>query len=1251
MPPNRVSTALTDREGISLVDRIVTRDLRWFFREQHVVDQGVDGQVETADEGRGTGRLIALQIKTGPSYFKTAKGGGWTFYYSERERQLWLGHALPVMIVLVDLKTDTAYWQRISASTERRTKKKYAVTVPADQTLSTAAADWELAASGMEQRAAERYGANLQVLPPPVRRLIETQRSGGTQAELVALHLAEGRDNPSGTAQAIMTARPRWMTMAPEGTWSWRALASYCAHHGAMRESADASEIAAETGDGATGKRLASAALHIISEDRPSAQRLVKAAREHGGADVLVAIVEAVLEHPEGDALPLRTEGVVMAGGAGIGADGTAQSFLAEQAFRARDFATASRHAERALAIEPDGTEEMVRAARIYARRSLTADAQADDLARAVDLLSAAVEQRRQWAGSTLELLRELARVLLLRGEHDVMLRWLLPPPYGTASSKEANDPKLLRYALTAAHANGASEITASVMAQMSGGPGDQLVQVRLGLLELPEPELQDLWTDELARAETEQDWEAITQSVYRLASLGVDATEHLAPLMRDGFLPLGTERLPQALVILRSRPEEGLALLRSLAASDVNAAEELIHELVSNKRIDDAAAACTAAFERFLISRFLTWRAMLLFDHKRDNRAQQALRDAMQVEEGPSERLQMANRLAHLEATAGRFPQAEAILSAALEYQKPPPTSLLWSLVEVQLAGTTPSRAAGTISRHQPQCRTADDARLWATAMFTVPWDDAIASEAISLAARFSDDPQLATSLLTHLVMATRGTAQGGEPAPGESLEEPSNDHETAPLDDRPAVPGELHRRAFEALNDLVETHGPATGVQVFRSSSTEEMMQQVTEVVRNSTSPDQAVLYRQIAQGIMPLGMVALNAGKPYTAALVQRAAGQLVAVAVDDTEHQDEADVAAAARDGQVVVDLSTVLLLSQLSDADVIAGQVTGMIQPRSARDDMLRAAVDAQSLAASTGTLGWSSNAQRPVFYEKTLEEHRLIRERTDAMEGVVRRTSIKDVTSVLFTETPREIRETPWLSAIQLAVQEDLPLWCDDLAVRRLARGVGVKTFSTWAMVEVLRDARLESARDPEEVEDVVGFAARVVHEMLREYVVDLPVTFEQLMVQARDDDWVPAASGVAISRPAWWVWQPNPIYEVLRVYMVVRRSDASQLRGWQTAVMLGAARSAATPEDARRLLAMLALLGRDHEFDHEPVFEDLVDGCRNARGVADTLGDVGDPLLALPLARQWLSDSGVERSEGLVQSLVAELGPSSPDA
>jgi hypothetical protein len=91
--PGRASTGLTDRDGVGLVQRVVSRGLGWLFREQNTLDQGIDGHVEVAVDGHGTGRLIAVQIKSGPCYFRRPTQGGWSFSYTERERQLWLGHA------------------------------------------------------------------------------------------------------------------------------------------------------------------------------------------------------------------------------------------------------------------------------------------------------------------------------------------------------------------------------------------------------------------------------------------------------------------------------------------------------------------------------------------------------------------------------------------------------------------------------------------------------------------------------------------------------------------------------------------------------------------------------------------------------------------------------------------------------------------------------------------------------------------------------------------------------------------------------------------------------------------------------------------------------------------------------------------------------------------------------------------------------------------------------------------------------
>ena len=104
----------TDRAGIALCAFQATRQLGLVFREQGTSDFGVDAQAEMKRDGRPTGRLVGLQIKTGPSYFGEPYENGWIFRPKEKHAQYWLNHSLPVYLLLADLDTMTVYWQEFT---------------------------------------------------------------------------------------------------------------------------------------------------------------------------------------------------------------------------------------------------------------------------------------------------------------------------------------------------------------------------------------------------------------------------------------------------------------------------------------------------------------------------------------------------------------------------------------------------------------------------------------------------------------------------------------------------------------------------------------------------------------------------------------------------------------------------------------------------------------------------------------------------------------------------------------------------------------------------------------------------------------------------------------------------------------------------------------------------------------------------------------------------------------------------------
>lgn len=115
------SSARAARAAVAEVHRIVAADLGWLFREQPKDDYGIDAQVEIIDRRVVTARLLALQIKGGPSWFREPGPGGWWYRPTACHVRYWIRHALPVVVVLVDTLTRQAYWQAINSETATKT--------------------------------------------------------------------------------------------------------------------------------------------------------------------------------------------------------------------------------------------------------------------------------------------------------------------------------------------------------------------------------------------------------------------------------------------------------------------------------------------------------------------------------------------------------------------------------------------------------------------------------------------------------------------------------------------------------------------------------------------------------------------------------------------------------------------------------------------------------------------------------------------------------------------------------------------------------------------------------------------------------------------------------------------------------------------------------------------------------------------------------------------------------------------------
>lgn len=107
--PKVLPTLRTERAGIISVATEVNR-LGLIWREQPMHDVGIDGQIEFVDEeGYATGRIVAVQVKSGRSYLQ-GDGPEWLYHPDEKHRFYWEVFPIPVLLMLHSPDDGHTYW-------------------------------------------------------------------------------------------------------------------------------------------------------------------------------------------------------------------------------------------------------------------------------------------------------------------------------------------------------------------------------------------------------------------------------------------------------------------------------------------------------------------------------------------------------------------------------------------------------------------------------------------------------------------------------------------------------------------------------------------------------------------------------------------------------------------------------------------------------------------------------------------------------------------------------------------------------------------------------------------------------------------------------------------------------------------------------------------------------------------------------------------------------------------------------------
>lgn len=140
----------TEREGIHYCGLIAERN-NWMFREQPVDDVGIDAHMEFVEASGRSKQLLALQIKSGASWFDEKRDGCVIFRkINERQYNYWTMNPLPCILVLYNPDDDMCIWQKLTDGTIEKTNdgkgKGFFVKVPLSQVFLNASSNKELLA-------------------------------------------------------------------------------------------------------------------------------------------------------------------------------------------------------------------------------------------------------------------------------------------------------------------------------------------------------------------------------------------------------------------------------------------------------------------------------------------------------------------------------------------------------------------------------------------------------------------------------------------------------------------------------------------------------------------------------------------------------------------------------------------------------------------------------------------------------------------------------------------------------------------------------------------------------------------------------------------------------------------------------------------------------------------------------------------------------------------------------------------------
>jgi tetratricopeptide (TPR) repeat protein len=1030
-----------ERMGVSAAG-LAFSSLGWAFRSQEVKDYGIDAHVEPfSGPHLPTGRLLALQVKAGGSYFQEEDGEGWWYRGTNRHLRYWLGHVLPVIIVMYDDEDRILYWQHVTEDRIEYTDRGWKILVPRVQVVSAGAAGQLRAIAESATGASENPVADsLRFLPPSAAAVLSQVQAAEPDGTMrLARLLARGRDQPRLTVETVLAAQPSWL---PAGNGRFEAaIGAYANEHDLPDLALEAFTRAAGYESADAGRLNAAAAVLALGQgDVLRAGELVRQAEDHGDEGLLLSIARAALaDHEQGADMesPRVAEILSTASKEDLAAEPTVVVLLGVHAARRGDFTEAVRLFEAAATGKPP-----LAVARLQLAHALIAQAAgggsvvaARDRLRAQELAREVQLEVRQWSGPSEKALSVLLKAHLIIGAFKEMVRLATPESLGGAAlDREASFGEVAVAGAEAAVAMRDRPRAASFAGLVTGTSAEVFIRALALDASVPVTDQAAAWRDALASAIT---FEQQRGALYHFAALGeLQAADLAAGTARHAIDEIQAEVLSARCDAARGEVEPAVMRLRRHADTNSAAAEMLVEVLVQAGRTDEALAECDRAVNRFGAGTIAHDKLNIL---AQAGRIDEADAFAIRLLAGPDlaaeQRVTLRQRLIHNSADGGDWRAAEDLCREALA-ESPDDPGFLWGLITAQANQGHLDQAWSTYRQLHPPVAAPELTELWMALHSRFGFTGEDVATALDFIDRWPDSPDVGGRILTAFLEL------GGQQRP----------------DGKPVLPDlspETLGR-FQAELKSYALRNPGSALTMIDLGDVD-----LVQVIRAQLVPHAGDLNRAadlVREGRLPLGALAVAASRPYAAMLIELAVGMQYAVTADSTAFQQEAATARRAVNGEVVTEASALAVATVLPGRwPALRAAFSTVRLPRPALVDIDQARKDLARIPGSTYSVGYDPQTDTLVLREVSLAEHQHLHGRGAALDEAARQLTITDLPAETGAPNPHQA----WSSAITLAAQRRLPLWSDDVAVRSVAASRGVSAFGTYALLAALTEAGL----------------------------------------------------------------------------------------------------------------------------------------------------------------------------------------------